>query len=156
MQRVANEGALLGWLAVCFYLLLALLTFSPQDPGWSTTGTNNTVENSAGPAGAWLSNILFSLFGFLAYLFPLVTAHRAWRLFRERHNDKPFNVLMLCIRFIGFLLMIVAGTGLVAIQMGNESINLPFSLTGAYWVYRSPRPLKVLLALLAPRCCCSL
>ena len=42
--RVAKEGALLGWLAVCLYLLLAMLNFDPQDPGWSTTGRGGSTH----------------------------------------------------------------------------------------------------------------
>jgi len=38
--RILKEGALIGWLLVCIYLLLALFSYSPSDPdGWSTTGT---------------------------------------------------------------------------------------------------------------------
>ena len=130
MLRVVREGALLGWLGVCLYLLLALLSFSAQDPGWSTTGTNDTIENAAGIAGAWLANVLFSLFGYFAYLLPLVIAYQIGRLFRERHDAKPFDTLILFIRFIGLLMMMTAGTGLLTIQMGSESTVLPFSHGG--------------------------
>ena len=92
--RLAREGALIGWLAACLYLLLALLSFSPHDPGWSTTGANQIVENAAGPVGAWLANILFSLFGYLAYLFPLMMIQPLCHLFLDRHIDKDFDVLV--------------------------------------------------------------
>ena len=128
--RVAREGALIGWLAACLYLLLALLSFSPHDPGWSTTGANHIVENAAGPVGAWLANILFSLFGYLAYLFPLMLIQPLCYLFLERHIDKDFDLLVLFIRSLGFLLVVSAGTGLVSIQVGNETTDLPFSSGG--------------------------
>ena len=130
VSRVAKEGALLGWLAVSIYLLLALSSFTTNDPGWSTTGTNDTIENIAGPVGAWLADVLFSLFGYLAYLFSVIIVYWVCRLFCERHQDKPFDLLMLIIRFTGFLLLIMAGTGLMAIKMGNAATELPFSHGG--------------------------
>jgi len=57
------EGALIGWVALCLILLLALLSYSPDDPGWSHTGSREGVANLIGPAGAWMSDISFALFG---------------------------------------------------------------------------------------------
>ena len=41
-----REGAFIGVSAICLYLLLALLTYSPRDPGWSATGTGNAPNGS--------------------------------------------------------------------------------------------------------------
>ena len=35
-----REGAFIAVSAVCLYLLLALMTYSPRDPGWSATGAS--------------------------------------------------------------------------------------------------------------------
>ena len=66
-QLILREGALIGWLAVCAYLLLAFISYTPSDPGWSHTGVENRVENAAGPMGAWLSDVFFSLFGYCVF-----------------------------------------------------------------------------------------
>ena len=49
-----REGAFIGVSAVCLYLLLALMTYSPRDPGWSATGSGAAITNMGGPTGAWL------------------------------------------------------------------------------------------------------
>ena len=67
-----REGAFIGVSAVCLYLLLALLTYSPRDPGWSATGSGGKIVNLGGPTGAWLADVFFSLVGYAAYLFPLL------------------------------------------------------------------------------------
>jgi S-DNA-T family DNA segregation ATPase FtsK/SpoIIIE len=56
--------------AACLYLLVSLLSYSDADPGWSATGNGGAVRNLGGPTGAWLSDVCFSLVGYLAYLFP--------------------------------------------------------------------------------------
>ena len=68
LVRVIREGALIGLVAICLYLLMALFSYSAVDPGWSKTGGSLAIRNVGGPAGAWLSDVFFSLFGYLAYL----------------------------------------------------------------------------------------
>ena len=72
-----REGAFIGVTAVCLYLMLALMTYSPRDPGWSATGSGAQISNMGGPTGAWLADVFFSLVGYAAYLFPLLLAYRA-------------------------------------------------------------------------------
>ena len=81
--RVLKEGALIGLSALCAYLFMALLSFDRADPGWSHTGSNAQVANIAGPFGALMADIFFSLFGFLAFLFPVLLAYRAWLVLRN-------------------------------------------------------------------------
>ena len=51
MGHRIREGVLLLLLFTAVYFLLALLTYSPADPGWSYTGPADEVHNAAGPAG---------------------------------------------------------------------------------------------------------
>lgn len=130
LLRVVKEGALIGWLLLCVYLILALTTYSIDDPGWSSTGSHQSIHNAAGPAGAWLADLSFLFFGYVAYLFPLMIAYRLWRVFLGRHSEHSFNGLMLLVRFIGFILVIVACTTLVSLQYGEQSQYLPSSNGG--------------------------
>ncbi|MFT7224207.1 MAG: S-DNA-T family DNA segregation ATPase FtsK/SpoIIIE, partial [Cellvibrionaceae bacterium] len=125
LLRIIKEGALIGWLLLCAFLLLALLSFSLNDPGWSTTGSNTNVRNLAGPIGAWIADVSFSLFGYIAYLFPLMIAYRACHVFFERNRPISFNSLMFLVRIIGLILVVGAGTGLVDLQSGGVSPMLP-------------------------------
>ena len=130
LLRIVKEGALIGWLLLCIYLLVALTSFSPADPGWSSTGTSSYIRNTAGPAGAWMSDVFYSLFGYIAYLFPLMISYRLWRVFMARNTVAAFDALMFFVRVVGLILVIVACTGLVSLQMGATSVVLPFSNGG--------------------------
>ena len=127
--KILREGLLIGVVAICAYLALALFTYSVNDPGWSKTGMGGPIENSGGPAGAWLADVFFSLFGSLAYLFPLMLAYQVWQLLRERYGFSP-DMLMITVRTIGFALVMIAVTGLAVMQHGAGHEFLPFSSGG--------------------------
>ena len=125
--RVVREGALIGLVAICAFVLLTLLTYDVGDPGWSRTGDNARVSNAGGPAGAWLADVFFSLFGYLAFLFPLMLGYRAWLVFRDRAHPAAFDPVLLGLRTIGLVLVMVAGTGLAVLHIGGKESALPFS-----------------------------
>lgn len=130
LVRLLKEGALIGLGALCLYLLLAMATYDPQDPGWSRTGDDDLVENAGGPFGAWLADVFFSLFGYLAYLFPIMIAYRAWLVLRERTEQSDWDWLFFTLRAMGLVLVMVAGTGIAAMHYsGGESV-LPYSNGG--------------------------
>jgi S-DNA-T family DNA segregation ATPase FtsK/SpoIIIE len=119
-----REGAFIGVTAVCLYLLMALVSYSTRDPGWSATGTGAQVHNLGGPTGAWLADVFFSLVGYAAYLFPLLLAYRALVLLLQRHDpDKGLDWTTFGIRALGLVLVMIAGTALAAMNdMGSSSL----------------------------------
>jgi S-DNA-T family DNA segregation ATPase FtsK/SpoIIIE len=124
-----REGAFIGITAACLYLLLALVSYNPQDPGWSATGGTDFVANTGGPAGAWLADVFFSLIGYIAYIFPLMLAVRAWILFQHRHDGLDFDWVTFAIRTLGLVLVVISGTALFAMNdLGGSS--LPQGLGG--------------------------
>ena len=58
-------------------LVIALVTHNGSDPGFSTSGSGAPVQNKAGLAGAWVSDLLFFLFGRSAWWVVPVAA-RGW------------------------------------------------------------------------------
>lgn len=66
--RHAIQGIIFG--ALTLLLLVSLLTYHPND---STAISQGTTQNIAGVVGAIVSEILFRLFGYIAYSFPLLT-----------------------------------------------------------------------------------
>jgi len=124
-----REGALIGFVAVFLYLLMSLISYDKADPGWSRTGSGAVVSNAGGPTGAWLADICLSLFGYMAYLFPLMLGYRAWILFRERYKPLPFDWASLLVRTIGLCLVMVASTSLAMIGDSGSS-GLPFGAGG--------------------------
>ena len=55
------------------FVLISLITFSPQDPGWNSQTFSNSlvgeefgISNAVGSWGAYLSDFLFSIVGYMA------------------------------------------------------------------------------------------
>jgi len=131
-KRLLAEGALIGWIALCSILLLALLSYSPDDPGWSHTGTRTEISNAVGLAGAWFADIFYALFGVMAYLFPALLAVRAIQILRNyilREAD-PFDSVTFTLRVIGFLLVMISATSLANIQYAEVHNSYPFGVGG--------------------------
>ena len=99
-------------IAFSAYLLLALVTFDSKDPGWTFVGNVNAVQNAAGRAGAFSADLLLSLFGFMAYLFPVLVGFWAGKVLKERHAGLPNSWPLFSLRLVGFILTMLAGTAL--------------------------------------------
>src|SRR5438477_3941947 len=61
VTRGLRESAIIALGIVALVLLIALLTYSPDDPGFSFTGNSAPVRNRIGVIGAWLADVLFFL-----------------------------------------------------------------------------------------------
>ena len=131
IKLILKEGALIGWLFVCIYLLIALATHSSEDPGWSYAGNTGYVLNAGGSLGAWLSDVFFSLLGCVAYLLPILLALRAWNVFRTHRDDKPgFDSLVFILRILGLTMVLVSATALTTLHYDGLETSLPFGVGG--------------------------
>jgi S-DNA-T family DNA segregation ATPase FtsK/SpoIIIE len=63
-RRYATEIALVGGFFLLAFWLLALVSYSPQDPAWSTSGAGQGLVNRGGRLGAWVADLSFYLMGF--------------------------------------------------------------------------------------------
>jgi len=104
-------------IAIGCYFLLSLMTFSPFDPGWSYVGPRQNPQNLGGTAGAWFASVFLGLFGFLAYLFPVMITWSGWLIFKERNTDDSVNYWLVGLRWSGFLLTVLAGSTLAAMHI---------------------------------------
>ncbi|HJX20089.1 MAG TPA: DNA translocase FtsK 4TM domain-containing protein, partial [Steroidobacteraceae bacterium] len=59
VTRGLRESAIIALGIVALVLSMALLTYSPEDPGFSFTGNSAPVHNRIGVIGAWLADVLF-------------------------------------------------------------------------------------------------
>jgi S-DNA-T family DNA segregation ATPase FtsK/SpoIIIE len=119
MQRVMREGMLIVYFLAGLFLLIALLTYSPSDPGFTTTGSGDDIYNAVGSYGAWLADFLLYLFGYFAYLFPAFLAYQAYRSFQESELEKDFSWSLFGLKIAGFTLVVLAACGLATLHMAN-------------------------------------
>lgn len=118
------EGALIGVTASCIYLLIALFSYSPSDPAWSTSGLNDQTLNSAGVFGAYLADISFSLIGYWAFGVPILLAIKAIQMVFERMGDADRWRELVALRSLGLALIVGAGCALASLNQAGAS-NLP-------------------------------
>ena len=115
VTRGLRESAIIALGIVALVLLIALLTYSPDDPGFSFTGNSAPVRNRIGVIGAWLADVLFFLFGRPAFLFPLVLGAACWGLQRRMRTEGVSRANTL-VRIAGFVLVLVASCGLTTLH----------------------------------------
>jgi S-DNA-T family DNA segregation ATPase FtsK/SpoIIIE len=125
LSRLVREAAMWTLLCVSLYLILALISYDPDDPGWSYTGISESVDNAAGPAGAWFADVLLFLFGWLAYLFPVMVAWSAVLVFRRPRGEDRFNLQRLGLRWVGFFVTLASGAALAALHVSSFGLPLP-------------------------------
>src|SRR5438045_3932689 len=78
MGHRIREGLFIISIATALFLLVAFVSYHAADPGWLGTGTKNTIANWGGRVGAFLADVLLSLFGYIAYLFPPLMVFATW------------------------------------------------------------------------------
>jgi S-DNA-T family DNA segregation ATPase FtsK/SpoIIIE len=120
-----------GLFCLSGYLLLALVTYSPLDPGWSYVGPETRVANSGGPAGAWFSDIFLYLFGYFAYLFPVMLSWSGVLVFRRRNADDTININLVMLRWFGFFITLASGCALAGLHLTHLGSGLPAGTGGA-------------------------
>lgn len=75
--RFADELGLIVGLVLLVVWLVALLSYSPQDVAWSTSGSGGPVLNRAGRLGAWMADASYYLLGFSVW-WCLAAGVRVW------------------------------------------------------------------------------
>ena len=120
-----REGIMFGWLVLAAFLSLALISYDRVDPGWSYVGSAKNIANSAGRIGAWSADLLLTLFGFLAWMVPVILVLKAIKVFRYRHELSEWNSWLFLVRSMGFILAIASGAALASLHYHAFNELLP-------------------------------
>ena len=115
-----KEVGLIALLAVALFTVLALLSYSPMDPAWSLRGTGLSVNNLVGRSGAWVADVLFSLFGIMGYFVPIALVFAGLRTMRLVAWDWP----LVSLRVAGWLIGMLCGAVLARLHIA-ASLGLP-------------------------------
>ncbi len=132
--RMLREAGLYILVAIAVYLLISLWTYHAADPGWSHSGSSSRVENLGGRAGAWLADVLLHLFGYVAFLLPLLAGIAAARVFLNRKNDGPRDARVTALISSGFVLTVLGAGGLTSLHFSTNG-DLPFTSGGVLGHY---------------------
>lgn len=102
-----------------FYLMVALVSFSPSDPSWSQTAWHGPIHNLGGGVGAWFADTLFFTFGVLAYALPPIMLFFCWSAFAQRDRRDYVDLFGLSLRLIGSLALLLTSCGLAALNVDD-------------------------------------
>ncbi|MEA2118187.1 DNA translocase FtsK [Halovibrio sp. HP20-50] len=130
LQGSVREGVVVLLLALCVFLLLALFSYQPSDPGWSYQGPETDVRNWMGQVGAWLADVLYSLLGASALWWPGMFGFAAWWLIRSRQVRFELDPVAIAVRAGGLLLLIFGTTMLGALHFYHPNSILPYASGG--------------------------
>ena len=126
-------------LALSLFLFTALITYHSADPGWSYTGSRDAIHNAAGVVGAWFSDVLYNLFGYLSFLFPVIIAYSGWLVLRSNHIevDKDIDYHEMGIRWTGFFVTVAMGCALTSMHFSILDGQLPLDGGGILGMWLS-------------------
>ncbi|MGB0513449.1 MAG: DNA translocase FtsK 4TM domain-containing protein, partial [Wenzhouxiangellaceae bacterium] len=113
VRRGLIESLFLLMVLLASYLLLCLTTHDSRDPGFSRSG-GEVVGNLGGRFGAWISDLMLVVLGYVAWLLPLLLIAAALRLLRER--AEPVGWPEWGVRIGGLALILLSGCILFEMQ----------------------------------------
>ncbi len=108
----------LFWLlaTLALVLMIALASYDRSDPSFSFTGEPGQVGNLIGPLGAWLSDALFMLFGWPAFLFPVAIAFSAWFGLKRAPGEAGQGRSTVALRVSGLVAALATSCGLATLH----------------------------------------
>jgi len=118
VQRLLEAGLLVSCV-LSMFLMLALFSFDPADPGWSQTGYQTPIRNLGGAVGAYLSDLMLNLFGVIAYSLPFVIAIMGWLFFQKYYRLIQLDYLTIGLRVIGFIMLYIGVTSIASMNFDD-------------------------------------
>lgn len=142
-----RELALWLLVSVGLYLALAVVTYTPYDPGWSHSNYQGVlIQNAGGWLGAWCADVLVNLFGYLALLLPLTLIWHAVMVLYYGNDTDLERLRFLPVRWLGFSVTLGSGAILLDLYVRAQIIPMPSGPGGVLGQYLAP----LALALLTP------
>lgn len=133
---VLKDLVLIFCILFAVFLTIILAGYDPNDSGFNSSSASGTVNNYGGHTGAWLSSLLFTVFGLFAYLLPLGIILAGWFTLRLplRDDEGEIDFYRFFFSLLGVLLMVSAGASMAHLFVHPESFSgeLPFN-PGGIW-----------------------
>jgi S-DNA-T family DNA segregation ATPase FtsK/SpoIIIE len=137
MGRFANEIALIVGFVSLVLWLTALLTYSPLDAAWSTSGAGIPLANRVGRLGAWVADVSYFLLGFSAW-WCVAVGVRIWLALlanRLRGDESARVVPRRLVFWLGLALLLYASTSLEWARLYSLEARLPGGHSGGVLGY---------------------
>jgi S-DNA-T family DNA segregation ATPase FtsK/SpoIIIE len=138
LSALLREARWILFAALALWLTLVLATWNPNDPGWSHSVTSAAIHNRGGTLGAYLSDILFYLFGFSAWWWVILLVQRVHagylRLASHLRIATTRDPIPLARvhweQGVGFIVLLIGSVGLEALRLSSFGTRLPGGADG--------------------------
>jgi len=127
---VLQESRWLALIVLAAFLGLALWGYQRGDPGWSHAVQGAILHNPAGRGGAWISDLLLYVFGFSAWWWVVLLLALVWWGYRRLDGFRTVDRRPLYIALAGFVVLVVASSGLEALRFYSLKAQLPLAPGG--------------------------
>ena len=146
VQRLSKEGSLIAYFLLAIFILIALVSYSPGDPAFMTTGSSSEVSNAVGVSGAMVADILLHLMGYLAYGFPAFLVYKIIDSLRGKTEPTEFSWALFGFKSLGLILLVVSACGLATLhfEVADDASYMAGGMLGALVVDLSTPVLAVL------------
>ena len=118
VQKLFEVGIIISFF-IAVFISISLLTFSPVDPSWSQQQWVAEIENAGGRGGAWIADVLFYMFGLLAYFVPFIIVFLAWVLLWKPKFRLDIDFLNLGLRIIGFIFTLFSMEAIASLNFND-------------------------------------
>ncbi len=130
VTALLREAWWLSAVALAVYLGMVLVTYRPEDPGWSRTGNGQPIANAGGAFGAWLSDLLLYLFGLSAWWWVLLGIFMVWWGYRQIGERDSEHRHGLTVTLSGFFAVLLCSSTLESLRFHSLPAHLPLTPGG--------------------------
>ncbi|MBI0409134.1 MAG: DNA translocase FtsK 4TM domain-containing protein [Nitrosomonadaceae bacterium] len=123
--RLLRESSGLTLMGVALYLVLIFYGYDRNDAGWSHSGNGSMVHNFGGPVGAWMADLLLSLFGISSWWWVLFFLYLASWNFRRLDVSSIFDRRPLIVSAIAFVVLLASSSSFEALRLHSIKFLLP-------------------------------
>lgn len=122
LTKRMSEGSFIIVLTAALFVLLSLLTYRVNDPGWSHASQHSdSIMNAGGQVGAYVSDGCYVLFGYFAYLLPISVAYLAWVILLDHRALSVVHKPLWLLRSAGLWFLFVGGCGLLTLEISPDA-----------------------------------
>ena len=126
VRELSTEIMLIACMVIAVYALISLLSYSPNDPSWSNTGSGDQIGNFGGSFGAKFADMLLHGFGFMAYIVPILLLLAGFKFYKKRQDSIEFSYAKFLLVTTGIIMTIVGGCGIESLHFGQLALKQPF------------------------------
>ena len=105
--------------------MVALITYSPNDLGFNSTGTNENINNFIGVIGSYFSSLVITFIGISSYFIPLLFFIFGLILITSEKSIKSYRELII-LRTVSFIMILITTCVITSVHL-----SIPWMPEGA-------------------------